>query len=223
MSNKVVSMLPDPEPGLTLRLSTQMALDYLAEHNLDVVKVSGPRLIVRKANTDEKIIAVYADGGVVSKNPSSIGGTWAWCHVDERGQRVNEDSGYISAADNGQPVSNNVTELLALLNGIDALPAGWIGTVYSDSLISLGRVFQSWKLHNCPAWLLQRMGEVLRRHDVARMTYVLLDGHLTKEQLATGKGKRGNPVSEHNVWCDEACGAIARKILEADRRPEIGD
>lgn len=41
-----------------------------------------------------EIIAVYADGGVILKNPSAIGGTWAFCGVDAEGNRVIEGSGF---------------------------------------------------------------------------------------------------------------------------------
>lgn len=32
------------------------------------------------------VVAVYCDGGVILKNPSEVGGTWAWCAVDAEGQ-----------------------------------------------------------------------------------------------------------------------------------------
>jgi hypothetical protein len=41
------------------------------------------------------IHTVYADGGVVNINPSPIGGTWAFCHVDANGGRIREESGRI--------------------------------------------------------------------------------------------------------------------------------
>jgi len=44
---------------------------------------------------------------------------------------------------------------------------------------------------------------------------VLLDGHPTKAQIESEKGKRGNPTSVHNVWCDEQCGKQARMYLES--------
>jgi hypothetical protein len=93
------------------------------------------------------IIAVYADGGVVGRNPSVDGGTWAWAHVNAAGERVAQGSGYTffydaGGGDYGTPISNNYTEeMLALVNGLLALPGGWYGTVYSDSQITLGRLF----------------------------------------------------------------------------------
>ena len=160
-------------------------------------------------------VALYADGGVIAVNPSPLGGTWAWCLVDAAGERVQTASGVLTAAENGGPVTNNVTELLALVAGLEALPAGWMGTVYSDSWVSLQRVFCAAKLNNVPQWLMHRLYAVQRSGMLARMTYVLLDGHPTRAQLAAGVGKRGAPVSEHNVFCDAECGRQARSYLEA--------
>lgn len=160
-------------------------------------------------------VALYADGGVIAVNPSPLGGTWSWCLVDAAGERVQTASGVLTAAENGGPVTNNVTELLALVNGLEALPAGWCGTVYSDSWVSLQRVFCAAKLHGVPPWLVDRLHALQRGGRLAPLLYVLLDGHPTRAQLAAGVGKRGSPVSEHNVFCDAECGRQARAYLEA--------
>ncbi|MCK8265740.1 hypothetical protein LW980_17860, partial [Erwinia amylovora] len=70
---------------------------------------------------------VYADGGVVMVNPSPHGGTWAWCHVS--GERMAASgSGSFPPAEYGmESASNNLTEFLALLHGLEALPDGWAG------------------------------------------------------------------------------------------------
>lgn len=158
-----------------------------------------------------KPIALYADGGVIGVNPSPLGGTWAWCTVDADGARVRWDAGVLTPAAVGGAVTNNTTELLALVNGLEALPAGWVGAVYSDSWVSLQRVFLGAKLNNVPVWLVDRLQAIQRGGALAAMRYVLLDGHPTKAQLAAGVGKRGNPVSEHNVWCDLMCQQLGRR------------
>jgi ribonuclease HI len=164
------------------------------------------------------IIAVYADGGIIGRNPSFDGGTWAWCHINAAGERIKEDSGtvcsYGEAGFASQAVTNNYTEMLALVNGLAALPAGWSGTVYSDSNITLGRLFRGWKWTGIPKWLIERAELALKNLDLPNVKAVLLDGHPTKAQLAAGVGKRGNPVSEHNVWCDKECGRQADKYRE---------
>lgn len=158
------------------------------------------------------IIAMYADGGVISVNPSPIGGTWAFCFVDQHGQRVRTAAGVVTPSSiDLDTVTNNVTELLALIYGIEQLPDRWSGTVYSDSAVSLQRVFHCGALNNVPWWLVERMQRLRASGRLARMTGVLLDGHPTRAQLAAGVGKRGNPVSEHNVWCDTACTAAAAR------------
>ena len=160
-------------------------------------------------------IALYTDGGVIGQNPSPIGGTWAWCMVGADGTRTRHAYGYVTPADLDTPtVSNNHTELLALVLGLEALPAGWAGTVYSDSWVSLQRVFLAAKLANVPPWLVDRLQTLQKSGALKQMTYTLLDGHPTRAELAAGIGKRGHGVSIHNVWCDQQCSAIARERLQ---------
>jgi ribonuclease HI len=157
--------------------------------------------------------ALFCDGGVIGPNPSAIGGTWAWCLVDEQGLRTHEASGVLLQGDVGLPtVTNNVTELYALILGCEALPAGWRGTICSDSWISLQRVFRGAKLNHVPLWLCQRLGALLKSGRLTDCTYELLDGHPTRAELERGVGKRGHPVSEFNVWCDSACTKRAREV-----------
>jgi ribonuclease HI len=159
------------------------------------------------------IIALYTDGGVIGQNPSPIGGTWAWCVVDANGQQQRHASGWMSPAEmDADTVTNNHTELLALVLGLEALDEGFAGTVYSDSWVSLQRVFLAAKLNNVPAWLVDRLQAIQKSGRLATVSYKLLDGHPTKAQLEAGIGKRGNPVSAWNVWCDEQCSAVAREV-----------
>lgn len=158
------------------------------------------------------IVAIYTDGGVILKNPSTIGGTWAWCAVDARGNRVIERGGAVPARD-GQPITNNHMEQIALTLALEAMPDGWSGTVYSDSMIALGRVFKGWRLKNLPANVAKRSAAAVAR--LGHIETVLLQGHPTKADLACGMGKKRNlPVSIHNVWCDAECGLQAKAFLE---------
>src|ERR1043166_547843 len=94
---------------------------------------------------------LFADGGVILKNPSTIGGTWAYCLVDCEGQYVQQKSGILLPAQiKMSHVTNNVTELFALVKGILSLPEDWEGMVYSDSHVSLLRIFRYGKLNNVP-------------------------------------------------------------------------
>lgn len=163
------------------------------------------------------IIAIYADGGVMGCNPSPIGGTWAYALVNPDGERIAEDSGVIIPEWAGvAEITNNLTELYAVVRGLLALPAGWSGIVASDSQITLGRLFWGWAIANIPEWLWYEAERARRRLSWEACHPLLLDGHPTRAQLAAGIGKRGNPVSAHNVWCDAACKAagIAYRTAE---------
>lgn len=164
---------------------------------------------------------------------------YAWCHVDEDGKRVATGAGLYAVVRDGVhlppnaeewagwTVSNNLMELMALVRGLEALPDDWCGTVNSDSSYALGILFRGWKLgDHIPHWIRERMGRALRRLG-AECTPRLLDGlHIrpttrktSKDYLALelGVGKRGNPVSEHNAWCDLACFDAGRVYWEAIR------
>lgn len=164
-------------------------------------------------NSTPLAVALYADGGVINVNPSPIGGTWAFCLVNIHGGRIAWDSGVITPDEAEMPtVSNNLTELYALVRGLEAVSPDWYGMVYSDSWVSLQRVFLSAKLKNVPQWLCERLWAIQRTGRLERMGYTLLDGHPTKAQLEAKIGKRGNPCSEHNVWCDTTCQQRAREV-----------
>lgn len=156
-------------------------------------------------------VALYADGGVIGANPSPIGGTWAWCMADANGNRIKQESGIIRPDVCDGPVTNNITELVALVYGLEALPTLWNGTVYSDSQVSLLRVFCAGKLNNVPEWLKHRLWAIQKTGRLQHMSWKLLDGHPTKAQLEAGVGKRGNLVSVHNVWCDSECQRLAKE------------
>ncbi len=159
---------------------------------------------------------LYVDGGVIGSNPSMIGGTWA-CRLIWRYDQSLDFSGVVQphqVTHAFEPVSNNQTEMLALLEGLRRLPDGFCGTIYSDSQVTLGRAFMGWKWNNIPSW----MHVVYQQHRKrlkhwAEIKYVLLDGHPTRAQLAAGTGKRGHPVSIHNVWCDRACKKAGETFL----------
>ena len=155
-----------------------------------------------------KIGSVYADGGVIGSNPSEIGGTYAYRLIEENGKEVHyiDKAFVLTAHKNGGLVTNNQTEMLAVLSALEQVPDDWAGTLYSDSQVTLGRVFMGWKWANVPKFMHEKYKALrarLSRFEDIR--FILLDGHPTKAQLLAGKGKRGRPVSEHNVWCDHAC------------------
>jgi hypothetical protein len=132
--------------------------------------------------------------------------------VSADGTRTRHAYGYVTPAELDAPaVTNNHTELLALVLGLEALPVGWAGTVYSDSWVSLQRVFLAAKLANVPPWLVERLQTLQKSGALKQMTYTLLDGHPTRAELAAGIGKRGHMVSIHNVFVDDLCQRIAKE------------
>lgn len=170
------------------------------------------------------IVAGYCDGGLIvapgqAPGLSPHGGTWAYRLVGEDTLAIREDSGVLSAHRLGGAVGNNTAEYAAAVKLLEALPPRWSGTVYTDSKNTIGRLRDGWATNGIPDWLRDRAQLALLR--LGTLAWVLLDGHPTRAQLAAGVGKRGNPVSEHNVWCDQACQAQARRWL-ATYGPRLG-
>jgi len=89
------------------------------------------------------IKSLYADGGVIRVNPSPIGGTYAYRLLNQDEQIVMCNSGLILPEKMGtETVTNNQTEMLAILESFEYIPDDSIITVYSDSNVSLGRLFR---------------------------------------------------------------------------------
>ena len=82
--------------------------------------------------------AVYCDGGVIRRNPSPIGGTWAyiWTRTNES---VREDRGLMPVSDDWPAISNNHSELQALVEAMEHLPDGWAGVICTDSGVTIAR------------------------------------------------------------------------------------
>lgn len=168
------------------------------------------------------ITSLYTDGGCVKKNPSEIGGTWAYVAiesvftlgedltwpktevggVDSQATYIKHDSGFIPNYLDVK-LTNNVMEYAAVVFALEAMEDGWSGVVYSDSLITLGRIFGDWRNKGLEPRLIERKDKVLKR--LGKVWGRHLDGHPTKAQLLAGIGKRGNPVSKWNVMADQLC------------------
>ena len=102
---------------------------------------------------------LYTDGGVIVRNPSSFGGTYAFIIVDG-GKEVFSKAGVYTPADMRTPdVTNNQMELLAVLLGMEYAHAKGIKIreIVSDSQVTLGRLYQGWKLKNIPDWMVTKM------------------------------------------------------------------
>lgn len=150
--------------------------------------------------------ALYADGGCVGRNPSKEAGVWSWAHTANN-EFLRGHCGWVTPDVMGtKEVTNNQTEMLAMLYGLQALQPDWYGMVYSDSQVTLGRVFIDWRWKNIPYWM-QEIYKVQRARlkNWDKIRWCLLAGHPTREQLAKGIGRNGLPVSIWNKWCDDSC------------------
>lgn len=182
-----------------------------------------------KTKTEKKEIIhhplkLYTDGGVISKNPSPYGGTWAWVLVRDDKELVRE-SGVLEAnrqlfVFENHLVTNNQSELFAIIRRLQQLDSpSAVVEICSDSNVSLGRVFRGSSFHNIPGWM--QAGLSIQRHRLmnwSKFSYTLLDGHPTKAQLASGVGKHGHPVSKWNKLCDDLCRAEAENYWKDKNR-----
>ncbi len=153
---------------------------------------------------------LYCDGGIVNSNPSKKGGTWCWCSVDEKGERLDFKSGVITPLDiEKEVVSNNDSELFAALKALESAPEGWAGTLVTDSMVTKNRLSNSQAFKGCPPWMQKKAREVRANR---KWNIEMVAGHPTQKQLEQGwKVKRGTkkPVSAWNVFCDRECCRLA--------------
>lgn len=153
-----------------------------------------------------RITCAFVDGGVIKKNPSTIGGTYAFCFVDAPDNRIFEKSGVVPCPA-GRSITNNVMELVAICLALEHLPVDWEGAIWSDSEVALNRVFPrpskaAWMPQNLYDRLVAaraRLGSVFGKH---------LPGIKVKKQLDAGIG------SYHQYWCDRAARAAGLAYYE---------
>lgn len=146
---------------------------------------------------------LYTDGGVIGKNPSKLGGVWGWVLV-EADQIIRFGSGIITPADIGEKsITNNLTELLGAVRGLEAMGENWNGVWHTDSQITMFRLIRPSSKHSVPKWLEGRI-KALAIH--RKWTHQMVGGHATKAELAAGIRKRnGFKTSKWNSWVDKLC------------------
>lgn len=156
---------------------------------------------------------IFCDGGVIQVNPSPLGGTWAFVHVVD-GVRRHEASGTVTPADVGLThVTNNLTELLAVVLALEYLPRGWTGELFSDSGVTLARFRnRRAKMNGIPVELQCRLRTNQER--LGAIATTLLGGHPTRLELLRGQRSDGTPVSVYNMRCDDLCKQRAAEFLQ---------
>jgi hypothetical protein len=159
------------------------------------------------------VVDCYTDGGLAGRNPSAIGGSWAYALVSDNTVHM-QCYGFVTPGEMDVPaVTNNLVELLAAVAALEALPLGWEGKLYTDSLCTQQRLITNRpELAGVPDVLESRLWDVRRKYGL--IPVVLLDGHPTRKQLLTGFGKRGNPVSPWNKHVDRLCTLAVQAHLQ---------
>jgi ribonuclease HI len=165
------------------------------------------------------IAAMYSDAGISGTGLSEFG-AWAYYIHDENGAHVESNQGILLPASHGMTlVGNNTCEFYAFLKGLEALPEGWSGPVYSDSKNTLMRFFAGWQCNGIPDDWIRRKACTL--HRLGALDPFLLAGHPSKDELKQGYSDRRStrlPVSKYNVWCDKTCCELIR-AHKAGRTP----
>lgn len=173
---------------------------------------------------DRTIVALFCDGGLIGRNPSEKGGSWAWCGVDKDGEHIREVSAYLLTKSTTCPgharigsdvVTNNDSEIYAALRALEAMSDGWTGVLATDSQVTIERL-EKCRLGQLPTAV--RMDWYSRIHcafkRLGKVRLVHLAGHPTKAELEAGKRVKEDGtevrVSRHNVWCDKACTELAK-------------
>lgn len=159
-----------------------------------------------------RAVYLYTDGGVILKNPSIHGGTWAYIMLDSNHNICGADSGVILGSSYDLPeTTNNFTEMYALLRGLTALPDRWAGQVLIDSDITMGRYTGRYSKWNGIPEEMQEWAQRTRARIGTGARFHLIAGHPEEEHLRqgfrpkpVGNGFRNYRVSLYNVWCDAA-------------------
>jgi ribonuclease HI len=166
-------------------------------------------------------VSLYSDGGQILASPSPYGGTWAYVVVRWDEVVVDEVAGLLLPHHLGAPrITNNDSEMYALLRGLEALPDGLDVLAYSDSQCTLMRYARiargqpptktmNQELYDRAELALSRLGMVRFEH---------VKGHPTKKDLARGHDSKGRTVSPHQVRCDVLCTEQATIFLDDLRR-----
>lgn len=160
-------------------------------------------------------VTVATDGGVYRANPSPLGGSWAYVLVDATGNWVGESGpmlpgdGVYDRKRQAWVISNNVSELAAMVFALMECPKGWYGQVISDSMITLRRITnEAPSMEGVPAWLAELVVEARKHVNIDRCAWLLVSGHPTRAELACGysqDGDRLRPVSKYNEAVDAMC------------------
>ena len=175
---------------------------------------------------EQKIVAVFTDGGLVGHNPSTKGGTWAWCAVTPEGEHVREVSAYLlpkTSTCPGNPrvgsdvVTNNDVEFFAAMRALESMAVGWSGALATDSRITIERLKKCREGQMPTAfradWF-SRAECAFKR--LGTVNLIHLAGHPTQKDLERGYKENSDGtttrVNRHQTWCDSRCRELAEQF-----------
>lgn len=162
-----------------------------------------------------RITRLFTDGGVIGSNPSAIGGTVAFCMQFSGAGQLKYARAFSAKQLKVDEVTNNQTELYAVILGLGYLFEEEIACIYSDSEITLGRLFKGYAMKNIPEFMVNKLSKERKRLiNWHRFQSILLKGHPTWMELNNGISKTGRPVHSLNKWCDEQCSKKAHEYLQ---------
>lgn len=167
-------------------------------------------IAVPKLDTDGRLAVAGNGKPYFLTSPSPVGFTWAFVVVDDHGQEVHRESGYILApilaGGRLYKAQSEVGEFVALSKGFRWLAThapGWSGEVCSDNHLALARVFRLAACRTLPPEWVRQSAKYRRR--LGSLYEQPLNGHPTQEHLERGYGHSNYPVSEWNVVTDDLC------------------
>lgn len=162
--------------------------------------------------TDTRITSITADGGLRVINPSPFGGMWAFRLLNAAGEPVIQASGIVLPAELHPltTVQNNLTEVLALLIGLEYLSDESPVLIRTDSLNAIRVITEPQRTRD---WLTTDLNDRVRKVTArVKVTgFELLAGHPKVKNLALMRAgirqisPKGYPYCLHNHWCHEAC------------------
>lgn len=172
-----------------------------------------------------KVVELWCDGGVLKKNPSPYGGTWAFCGVDPMADELIYGESALVLAPDGLFITNNDTEIMAVIKALESVPEGWAGRVFTDSQVTIRRF--ELIAQDKPEWIKRIPRNILLRamqafNRAGELTWILVKGHPERQDLEIGYYEKDlvrgyetpRVVSKYNIWCDAECGKHASQWKE---------
>lgn len=162
---------------------------------------------------------LYTDGGLVLRNPSTIGGAWAYVITDQNDEEMLRASGAIKPMDIGmEAVTNQYVELLAVYIGMQQLPDGFAGKILLDSDVTRYRLDRAkrGRFRGIPAEFEAKILAQMARMGDYKL--ILLQSHPKLAELEAGISTTGRPVSKHNKACDYLCRGTTKRLQAEHER-----